>query len=501
MIRISGVSFSYGVAGLDGGVGKPALADVDLSVARGEFVLLCGESGCGKTTLTRLINGLVPHFYDGVLSGSVSVGGMDVSLSPLHDISKVVGSVFQNPRSQFFNVDTTSELAFGCENRGLPESEIRERVARSVRDLSLSQLVDRSIFELSGGEKQKIACGAVSACDPPIIVLDEPSSNLDSGAVSDLRRCLKLWKSRGKTIVVSEHRLHYLADLADTVVYMRDGKIAKNYSAEEFRRLSPVDASSLGLRPIDLASYVRERASFVGRESAFSDVLRVVSLSLSRSGAKALAVSDMDIPAGRVTALIGANGAGKSTFARSLCGLERRAKGSIRYRGKNRSCAAFLADSYLVMQDVNHQLFAESVFDEVSLGMDRGIEEERRKETVERILGNLDLLQFRDAHPMSLSGGQKQRVAVAGAIAANADVIVFDEPTSGLDFRMMGAVASQISALARRGKTVLVITHDLELTLACCSFAVRFAGGKVVDAFSVDESNRARLLDSFGVRE
>ena len=210
MIRIDHVTFSYGEESESTG----GVQDINLNIEDGQFIVLCGESGCGKTTITRLINGLIPHYYEGKMSGNVWVNEAKVSEQPLYDTAKTVGSVFQNPRSQFFNVDTTSEITFGCENLGQPERSIRERLEKTVRDFHLEKLMGRNIFHLSGGEKQKIACAGVSIMEPDVLVMDEPSSNLDASSILDLRSILAFWKSQGKTIIVSEHRLYYLRGLA-----------------------------------------------------------------------------------------------------------------------------------------------------------------------------------------------------------------------------------------------------------------------------------------------
>ena len=185
--------------------------------------------------MTRLFNGLIPHYHEGTYTGSVYLDGKDTRDLSLFDISLKVGSVFQNPRSQFFNVDTTSELAFGPENHGIAEDLVRDRVKRVAAQLKLEPLLDRSIFSLSGGEKQKIACGSAAAIDPDIYVLDEPSSNLDAYAIADFRQLLFTLKSQGKTIIISEHRLYYLSGLFDRVLYLKDGEIEGVHIGSEFR--------------------------------------------------------------------------------------------------------------------------------------------------------------------------------------------------------------------------------------------------------------------------
>ena len=244
IIEINNVSFHY--KGSDEGL----LNNVSLSIAQGEAVLLCGASGSGKTTIIRLINGLIPHYYPGELSGSVNVDGHDIKATELYDLAGVVGTVFQNPRSQFFSVDTDGEIVFGPENIGLEPDEIKRRAATVIKEMNLEKLMGRSLFELSGGEKQKIACGSVSALLPKIILLDEPSSNLDWGAIEDLRNQIKKWKSEGKTVIISEHRLWYLKDVLDRVIYMDKGDIAGEYSGKEFFTFSDSKIKELKLRPV-----------------------------------------------------------------------------------------------------------------------------------------------------------------------------------------------------------------------------------------------------------
>jgi len=204
MIELKHVSFAYQGQEHDG------LHDINLTIADGECVLFCGRSGCGKTTITRLVNGLIPQFYAGELTGSVLVDGQEISKLPMYQIAAKVGSVFQNPRTQFFNVDTDSEIAFGIENEARPPVELAERVEQATDDLHIRPLRNRNIFELSGGEKQKIAFASVYAMNPEIYLLDEPSSNLDMTSIQELKGHLRLLQKQGKTILIAEHRLYYL---------------------------------------------------------------------------------------------------------------------------------------------------------------------------------------------------------------------------------------------------------------------------------------------------
>ncbi|MDO4289575.1 MAG: energy-coupling factor ABC transporter ATP-binding protein [Eubacterium sp.] len=493
MIECRDVSFSYPASNLSGGERQAvgALKHISCTIEEGSFVLLCGTSGCGKTTMTRLFNGLIPHYHAGTYTGAVYLDGKDTQSLSLFDISLKVGSVFQNPRSQFFNVDTTSEMAFGPENHGMPEAIVRSRVKRAAAQLKLEPLLDRSIFSLSGGEKQKIACGSAAAMEPDIYVLDEPSSNLDAYAIADFRQLLFTLKAQGKTIIISEHRLYYLAGLFDRVLYLKDGEIAGDYTAEEFCRLSPGQRDEMGLRPLELGGL----SEVEGPPQRMSEALwRIEDVSFAyKRGPETLHITEAAFPAGGAAAVIGHNGAGKSTLARCLCGLEKHVKGRVRDQSRVYARKERLKLCYMVMQDVNHQLFTESVLDEILLSMETEDEQRARE-----ILKEMDLLPYEACHPMGLSGGQKQRVAVASAIASERPLILFDEPTSGLDLFHMRQVADVVGKVAKAGRTALVVTHDPEFILRCCHYVLHLEHGQIQESYSLENENgRSRLLKFF----
>lgn len=485
MIEVKNASFQYENAEDD----AYSLSQVNFSAKRGECVVLCGRSGCGKTTLTRLINGLIPHYYEGNLSGYVSVNGKEVKEQRLSKMARYVGSVFQNPRSQFFNVDTTGELAFGCENQGLPKEEVLARIGEAAGRFSLEGLLNRSIFQLSGGEKQRIACASVYAVQPDIFVLDEPSANLDPASILQLKEILLRLKEEGKTLVISEHRLYYLFDLADRFAYLEDGRIKSVYTKEALSIMSPGQISAMGLRTLDL-NRVDEWAK-PRRKGQVSQKFEIKGLECKVSGHSVLKIDSLQIPVGEIVAVIGHNGAGKSTLAGCVCGI-RKHTGKVFLDGTLLKAKKRLKESYMVMQDVNHQLFTESVRDEVILNIPQALMGQ-----VSGVLTKMGISELADCHPLALSGGQKQRVAIAGAICAGKRILIYDEPTSGLDYESMCSACVLIQDAAESAKLSLVITHDLEFIMNCCTYVLHIDHGAARAIYPLDCQGKARLRKEF----
>lgn len=517
MIELRRVSFQYGaeceaeceaaLAPAHDHANESELIDINLSINTGELLVVTGPSGCGKTTLLRLINGLIPRFYHGRVQGEILLDGHSFEHKELYDLAQVVGTVFQNPKSQFYNVDTTSELAFACENQGMPEEGIYQRIDATVADLHLEDLMDRDIFQLSDGEKQKIACASLEVAGLKIMLLDEPSANLDFDATLMLKKLILHWKQQGRTIVVAEHRIAYLWDVMDRLVVMKQGRIARIMtaasgaltshvaSAAQKDELSDVDLQAMGLRTRTLESPLQIKLPSVieGDQvisiknvsfSYSSDTAYTTHHTPSAAASHSLTIPSLAIAQNQITAIVGNNGAGKTTFLNCLCGLEKRCKGSFECEGHALNARARKALCFMVMQNTANQLFTERVLDEVLISLPKGNVglptgagsnklDINKQDAAMQILRALDLATLANRHPQSLSGGQKQRLAIACALAAGRKILLLDEPTSGLDYAHMQELAQLLSKLQAMCTTIVIVTHDSELIHACCTRLIR----------------------------
>ncbi|GIL25381.1 ABC transporter ATP-binding protein [Actinocatenispora comari] len=460
MIHIEHVTWTYPHAE------TPSLRNLDLHVRSGEFVVLCGASGSGKSTALRLMNGLIPHFHDeGSLVGTVTVDGIATPGAELDEIGLGTGTVLQHPRRQFFTETAREEIAFAMENFGFPPPEIHTRVDDLISQIAVHVPVEQPLQRLSGGQQQQVAIAAATAHRPRILLLDEPSSSLSADAVERLTATLAQVKAEGVTIVVAEHRLRYLQGLADRIIVMRDGAMSTQWSAGTFRSLPDDVLAREGLRgdirTAELPSLPATGGSVA--QPSPGDQIRSAALELEGircrlGGRVVLDIERVSIAAGEVTALRGANGAGKSTLARIITGLQRSA-GTVRLDGKALSRQARQRVSAIVMQDVQRQLFTDRVDAEIGLaGAGAGQVDES-----ETVLRALDLDHLATRHPLSLSGGQQQRLVVATVRVSNRRIVIFDEPSSGVDRRHLRSISDQIRRIAASGAVVVLISHDEDL--------------------------------------
>lgn len=474
MIDVASLSFSY-VSELTGDRVE-ALKDVDLSADAGSLTLVCGASGCGKSTLMKALTGLVPQMTPGELDGVVSINGRNLADVALTDVGHLCSSVFQNPRTQFFCDTVAEELAFCGENYGRERATLRQQSERAAKLMGISHLLERKLTTLSGGQLQKVALACALASGAPVLLADEPTSNLDPAAISEVRAALKVLKEQGLTIVVVEHRLHFLRDLADQVLLMEGGRVTRRWSGAEFFSMGQAQRRSLGLRTLvdpgppetwvgqgQAGRQEKQVGRQENREATPSQVrLSCRGLSFAYGDSPVFEGLDADFPAGQITCIAGANGVGKTTLVRVLCGLAAPSSGSISLDGVPASRKTRRSACALVMQDTGRQLFSDTLAGELTIGASHA-----SGQSGEQLLADFDLANLGERHPLSLSGGQKQRLVIAAARATGRPIVILDEPTSGVDARHLDSITATLRRIADEGAAVVVVTHDGEFAAAC----------------------------------
>ena len=541
MIEFDHLTYAYpdGQAGTPdtGGRPPPVLRDVSLRIAEGDFVVVVGPSGAGKSTLLRCINGLVPHFYGGTVGGRVRVAGRDPAALEPRRMSEVVGFVFQDPEAQAVVNVVEDELAFALENQGLPLGTMRLRVDEVLEQLQIDHLRQRQLSTLSGGERQRVAIASVLTLRPKVLVLDEPTSQLDPQAAQQVLEALRvLNRDLGLTVVLAEHRLERVVQYANRLLYIPGpgqppllgdpGEVLAHVPlvpplVELGKRLN---WSPLPLTIEDAGRFVRElrvegcglrvqgsggrgedagvRATGQTRKAEGGRsrpvVLEIDGLGFAYNGAPALRGVHLAVRQGEFVALLGPNGAGKTTLLKQCVGLLKPGQGRVNVLGMDtrRTPVEEVARHVgYVPQNPNALLFADTVSAELAFtrraqglppaGEGSGIGDEPLLET-------LGLSGMRDRYPRDLSVGERQRVALAAVLVGDPDLILLDEPTRGLDYEQKEALASFLQAQKRCGKTILVVSHDVELVAQCAERVLLMDGGEIV----VDGPLRQVMNDS-----
>lgn len=480
-----------------------AVKNLDLEVLPGKVLLVTGVSGCGKTTLMRLANGLCPHYYAGEILGHVTVFGEDSQKTSVSAISDKVGTLFQDPEDQFFALNVKDEMGFALKVSGTAPSVVNERIEQVSQRLSIENLLSHSISALSEGQKQRVALGEILVSEPQALILDEPSANLDPEATDRLAQELLRLKQAGFAILVVDHRLHWLSHVADEVIVMQHGEIKergpfailedagmrKRYGLREARvedvrnTLPEKHVPSPILKTADL-TFDYEKANHHSKLAKFKKLFKGNSKNTNDILLKNI---HFEVGSG-ITALIGENGSGKTTLARLITGLNV-GTGALYLNGQQTSANQLLKHTGLVLQNADHQLQMQSVREEIHACLFAAGQSQSSEETIDVLLKTFSLEELADRHPQSLSGGQKQRLVIACALAKNPDILILDEPTSGLDGANMKRVADALKEQANRGKAVLLITHDLELLALCADQALRMDTLKRKDLFNTENLN------------
>lgn len=464
----------------------PALEEADAAFSEGELTLLCGPSGGGKSTLLRALNGLVPQFCGGAYSGKVTVDGLDAAATPARRMANLAGMVFQEPESQAIAEHVEEEISFGMEQQGIPRDEMLRRCDRLLRMLGIEHLRHRSISTLSGGERQRVAIASVLALEPRMLLLDEPTSQLDPAGAESVIDALAQLSASGLAIVVAEHRLDRLLPHAHRITSVENAHVhtttvdafasAATHGpplVELARRLElpsvplSIPQARRAIAGLDLDVAIADAVSSPG-----TPLLAVDALSVHYGDFAALAEASFTLHEGEIIALVGANGSGKSTLLRTIAGVVQPTRGDIRFSGKPAppSVSERTAFAGLVPQDPAFALYRDTVLDELreTLRLRRAAET-----TPESALDRWNLHALGDRNPRDLSVGQQQRVAIGAMLAHAPRVWMLDEPTRGADVRAKEWLAEALRAHAADGGAVVVATHDIE---SAASFATRVIG-------------------------
>lgn len=474
MIEFQNVFFSYSD-------GDSSINKIDFSIKSGECVVLCGKSGSGKSTILRTVSGLAPVFYEGNLKGKVEIDKQIPAEMDSEERAKLFGVVFQDPRSQFFMNNVQDEICFAAENIGISAYEIKKKLDEIVEFVGIEHLLSKNIDELSSGQKQKVAIASSLILQPKVLILDEPTSNLDADGVKVLIKIIKKIKDRGISIIISEHRLEPFKEVVNRFFYIDKGMLRKIWTKEEFESLDNENLSKLGLRPKTINKSSKT-------EKSKNLILDIESLHFHYKRTNS-GIDDFNLKLykGEVISLLGNNGAGKTTLCKVISGLLKENRGTIKYKGKAANRNLRNKFCYFVMQDADYQLYSDSVVGEISIGKKTT---EKLKQDMVDSLNAFSLNELKDRHPASLSGGEKQRVILAAAYCSDADVYILDEPTSGMDGDGLRAIIKWVKLLSAKGKIVIIITHDLLLAKATSDKFLYLQEGEQI-------KEREKLLDEY----
>ncbi|MEM0493368.1 MAG: energy-coupling factor transporter ATPase [Candidatus Thermoplasmatota archaeon] len=496
MIQFKNVSFTYTSSS------KPSLSDINLSIDDGSYILITGSSGGGKSTLCRCINGLIPYFYGGYLEGSIYVNGIDVTKASVGRLSEIVGMVFQDPENQIIKNNVESEVAFALENKGLPVIEIRRRVEEALDTLGISHLKCRNVDTLSGGEKQKVAIASVLITQPSILILDEPTSELDPRSAEDLLQVIGMLNDDlGLTIILVEHRIDRVLQFVDRVINLEEGRIVFDgeprswvsymmRNNKEKAYIPPVSrlAFVLGQQeytfhhmPLNIKEaretliplFKTRRIHTEKKQNKYKKYDKTPIIKITNcyyrypTGSIGIKGVNLDVYPGEFVSVIGRNGSGKTTLARLIAGLIKPSRGHVFIKNKDTTklrpeeIAGLVG---IIFQDPNMHLFADTVEEEITFMMNNlGWPENRIRESLEYTIRLFKLEGLKDNYPRMLSTGEKQRVAIASVLSAQPEILILDEPTRGLDPQMKSYLLSYLSEYKRKGGTVILISHDVEL--------------------------------------
>ena len=468
VLSLRGVSYTYP------GSDSPALDGIDLDLRKGEIVFVTGPTGAGKTTLCLAASGILHHEYGGLLEGTITIRGESVrEYRSMAGIGRHVGVVFDDADAQLIFSTVEEEVASGLENLGIPRAEMEQRLRHVMESTGIADLAERAPHTLSGGQKQRVAIAATLALGTEILILDEPTAELDTEATDAIAALLRRLADAGTTVLIVEQKFDALATIADRMVLIEDGRIAQEGQPAELMQACLLQSPAGG---------ARHPAPAAALPAGAPSIISIQGLVHRYDGVTALSGVSLEVTPAEIVAVVGENGSGKTTLIKHLNGLLRPTEGSVCVDGLDAATVpiAELARYVgLVFQNPDTMLFAETVEDEVAFGL-RNIDPDSTGEPIEAALREVGLTHRRGAYPRSLSRGERQRLAIACVIAMRPRVIVLDEPTTGLDAREAARVMETLGRLRQEGHTIIMVTHDMRLGEEYADRIVRMERGSIV---------------------
>lgn len=486
IVQARGLTFAYGSSE------RPVLRDVCFDVREGELIVLAGPSGGGKSTLLRCINGLIPHFHGGTFGGEVRIASVDTRTRQPRELASLAGMVFQEPEAQTVANTVEDEIIFGLENLGAAPNVTRKRLEEMLDALSLVHLRNREMTTLSGGERQRVAIAAVLTMQPRVLLLDEPTSQLDPQSAQDvLAKVVELRDEIGLTVLTAEHRLERLAAYADRFMIVNGGcgvrmvepraAMSEDVSVPAVARIG----AALGWSPLPLS--LAQGRAFARRTGESHPVERTVvssgdvvvetrALSVTLGQTPVLNGVDVSLRSGEIVALMGRNGAGKTTLLRAIAGLIPAVRANIAF-ARAAEGREFYKNIAYVAQDPASMLYASNVRGEIA----DVLKGTRRSGFVDEALDEWQLHDIADANPRDLSVGQRQRVALAAMLAGAPELILLDEPTRGMDARTADLLVENLRRRRMAGACIVLASHEVELAARCADRVILLADGEVID--------------------